>query len=422
MKLLNNEVLQVGDIVLTTGIGGLSASIRWKTSSDISHAMLVVQPGSLVDSTSEGVQARNPQRMPIEDGCTVHVLRLLTPPTQVQLDRIIHYARSQIGAKYAYKEAYLSVIGPVRPGSKRQFCSRLVSRAYAEAGIHLAVSVDFCSPGDLQRSSLLREVPNVTRPISDEELLVIRQIPDTTQVMMEATNALLEDVRKITPGIETLNDVNAFLYQNRGFDAVVNKIIQESGYLDVWRFERDKNPWQYDLQLMHSANLSEEAKEHYCSVLVEEAEDSLQRYEVCRAQYTQWVEETALETFRTYKDLYETLVQLHLTRVRVATEWLQANAPERLSAAPPRPVLEPHSKEWFAALEKINAAQAAMTHAAIATVGRIDVCSICGDEPSKAYRLVGRNIPVGAVHSLRLCNDCWGIRRSMYAESPGLVS
>ena len=53
---------------------------------------------------------------------------------------------------------------------------------------------------------------------------------------------------------------------------------------------------------------------------------------------------------------------------------------------------EPHSQEWFAALQKFNPQQAAMTSKIIELAGRLDVCSICGDEQSIVYTLNDPNI------------------------------
>ena len=72
----------------------------------------------------------------------------------------------------------------------------------------------------------------------------------------------------------------------------------------------------------------------------------------------------------------------------------------------------PHTKEWFAALRKINPQQAAMTEQIIKLAGRNDVCSICGDEESSLYRMVAEpTLPV------RLCDDCKRIQKQMYGTS-----
>jgi hypothetical protein len=66
-----------------------------------------------------------------------------------------------------------------------------------------------------------------------------------------------------------------------------------------------------------------------------------------------------------------------------------------------------------AALEVWNPAQAAITRAVNATVGSADVCSIWGDDPAKDYRLEEGHRPPEGADTLRLCDDCVEIRRSM---------
>jgi hypothetical protein len=204
-------------------------------------------------------------------------------------------------------------------------------------------------------------------------------------------------------------------------DAAFNKILNSSGYLGVWRFEKNKNPWQYDLDLLIEENVADAFKLDYCMMLDAQAEEGLQRYEVNRAGYTLLVEETGLETFRTFLVLYETLVSLHQQRVRVARQWLQMKAPHLVPKSASLPVLIPHSGEWFEALKKQNPHQAAVTRTIIELAGQTDVCSICGDRPSKVYRLIGSELLVQPVNTFRLCSECWQIRRQQYAESPGLI-
>jgi len=52
-----------------------------------------------------------------------------------------------------------------------------------------------------------------------------------------------------------------------------------------------------------------------------------------------------------------------------------------------------------------------MTQKIVEHAGKASVCSICGDEPARDYRLEEAQRPVGGVDTLRLCDDCWEIRR-----------
>jgi hypothetical protein len=79
--------------------------------------------------------------------------------------------------------------------------------------------------------------------------------------------------------------------------------------------------------------------------------------------------------------------------------------------------LKPHTREWFAELEKTNPRQAAMTRAIVEAAGHVDVCSICGDEPASDYKLASEQAAPGVLSTLRLCDDCLRIRRGMEGES-----
>lgn len=74
--------------------------------------------------------------------------------------------------------------------------------------------------------------------------------------------------------------------------------------------------------------------------------------------------------------------------------------------------MKPNTPEWFEALELFNPDQAAITRQIISLAGREDVCSVCGDDESKDYKLESDNLPSNAVATLRLCKDCKQIRSS----------
>jgi hypothetical protein len=77
---------------------------------------------------------------------------------------------------------------------------------------------------------------------------------------------------------------------------------------------------------------------------------------------------------------------------------------------------KPHSPDWFRALEAFNPAQAATIKQIVDLAGRVDVCSMCGDDPANDYQLVGEHLERDAVATVRLCDDCRLLRESMYAE------
>jgi len=82
----------------------------------------------------------------------------------------------------------------------------------------------------------------------------------------------------------------------------------------------------------------------------------------------------------------------------------------------------PHTPEWFTALEAVNPFQAGLTRGVLASVGRDDVCSICGDYPAQDYHLTGQKLAPNAVATLRLCDDCREFRKGMHNEVYVLLS
>jgi hypothetical protein len=87
VKKIDYMQLQPGDILLTTSLAAESWSIRAGTKSDISHAMLYVSSTSVIDSTGDGVHARNLQKMFYDDKCAIHALRPKDPLTADQLTK-----------------------------------------------------------------------------------------------------------------------------------------------------------------------------------------------------------------------------------------------------------------------------------------------------------------------------------------------
>ncbi|OIQ97589.1 hypothetical protein GALL_203480 [mine drainage metagenome] len=421
MRKLNESALQIGDIILTTTTDLSSKGIRKVTRSDISHALIYVESYSVIDAMPDGVHSRNTQRLFWEDKCAVHVLRLAEGLGETQSRRIVNYVRGRIGTQYSKVEAARSVLGGARSPSRRQFCSRLVAQAYASAGLDLVADPHYCAPEQLKNSKRLIDVQGAVQPVSNEEIKRWEGINDTLQSMRDATNTLLSGARAKNARIEAVNDIDHHLQVTPGDDAYFTDLYERSGYLTIWVAERDKNHWQYDLQAMLDAQGSDEAKKQYCENLLGDDEEGLVRFEVNLAGYSLLAEEFPLETFRRLKTLYEKLVELHLKRRQTAAQWLRLKGLVSLPERNPVVLLTPHTSEWFAALAAWNPQQATHTKSILQQSGSDAVCSVCGDEPAKDYRLIGPGVPDGVICTLRLCSDCWQIRAEMHAESLALL-
>ncbi len=402
---LNEEVLRPGDIILVTQSSTISASIRLMTWSDISHAMVYVEDRSVIDATFAGVQASNTQRLWFEADRPVHVLRLKTSPTPDQLQTIILDLRTKIGTRYSVPQVLATLVPAKISAGRRQFCSRLVAQAFAAAGIELVAKPESCTPGRLKRSALLAPVPNATVPVSKEEMDFFETIPDLPKIMHNTTNTFLAGVRTIASKVEDFQDVADLLTKHPEHDAAICAAIERSGYLEVWRIEQQKNPWQYDLGLMNCE--PQDGMADYCWNVLRNETQEPNRYIRNRGSYDTYARQFPCRYFRIMAELHEHLAALHATRVDVAQRWLEAAG--ELPAFEPAPLV-PHTPEWFSACAHWSPAQAAMTRHVVEAAGNLEVCSICGDDPATAYRLPVDQRSSAGVDTLRLCDDCLQIR------------
>ncbi|WP_223480605.1 MULTISPECIES: YiiX/YebB-like N1pC/P60 family cysteine hydrolase [unclassified Pseudomonas] len=397
-------LIQLGDVVLTTTPEPMSQTIRKVIGADISHAMICVGKSSVIDSTGDGVHARNLDRLILEPGCAGYVLRPVEPLTTDQLHSVISFARAAVGTRYSMTGAAKSVLAGFVAG-RRQFCSRLVAQAYRDVGVNLVSDADFCHPGEFLKSAALVEVPNVLRNLSAEEEADWREDIDNVQAMRDSTNVLLREARKLFSEIESLNDIDAYLVEHQEGDAHLVQALRSSRYLELWRDEFERNSWQYHVAMMEGHDGSAERKQRYCEELLANEKLCQNRFVLNHAGYVTVNALHPRQYFALKIELYDLLTQFHSRRIRAATTWLERRG--LLEPAPPK-MLRPHTPEWFASLREWNPKQAAMTEAAIKATGSSDVCSVCADEPVRDYAFV--SIPAAGPGTFRLCDDCFCIQ------------
>lgn len=327
MKAIDYRPLQPGDILLTTSQEARSWSVRTGTKSDISHAMLYVANSSVIDSTSDGVHARNLQKVFYEDDCAIYAFRPIKPLTVQQIRTIVRYARSVVGTKYAIVDAVRSVTKPKVSGGARQFCSRLVARAYLEAGIQLVDNPDFCTPEQLKGSPLLQELISPAVEISAEVKAEVESRPNRADGMIQVTNAFLRQVRSFTPQIESINDAFEFLVSNQGFDDQVHAALKSSGYLDFWQLERLEFNWRYDLEAMKELASNDPSVlpelTNYCLISLRDIENGdFDHWDQSLLAWKQSAESYGLKSLWAMAQLHENLVEGVQLRRAVAQSWL----------------------------------------------------------------------------------------------------
>lgn len=321
MKKINVEVLQKGDVVLSTSTATESRAIRLVTLSDISHAMLCVSRSSVMDSTGEGVQARNPDKIHYQDSCAVYILRLKDPISNNKLDAVINYVRENVGKPYTVEETFLTV-AKIGKGSSKQFCSRLVARAFASVGIKLVMNPNFCTPAGLKRSKLLKLVDNPTVSVSKEDVDNLKQYGDKTEGMRYVTTSLINKAKEIFSEIEDLNDITRIAIERPEYDEDLSKALKDSGYLDYWREEINEYSWRYNPQEMVSYYLTlhdPSSLLDYCTQTLDDEKNGVfNHWKITEYSLREYFRDYPRKTLEVMLELYLNLNKHHHLRIATA--------------------------------------------------------------------------------------------------------
>lgn len=410
MKRIKIDILQVGDIILTASRTKTGKAVRISTRGIVSHAMIVVQHGSVIDSTSAGVQAWSLQRVFFADDEEIFVFRLRSELSPLTMACVVDFARSEIGTRYSIAEAARSVKAVWKPRNRREFCSRLVARAYASVGLNLVDDHDYCTPEELRNSPLLVELANTTERVTPDEVEYLQDRPNLIQMTVDAQNAILAVARHLDPNIENFTDVDNLVHNHPEWDSVIAQAYRKSGYLELWKRELEANPWRYDLTLMESITkpaILEDLRGD-CIATIREAYSGGLRYAVNLAHYEARQQNSPRETTALLVNLYQTLVRNDLQRRETARNWLLRHHPNDVAAHMERVV--PHSDLWFSIVDRVEPTLGVLARIAIENNQSLDVCSSCGD-PASVYRIANSADAMPGVPALRLCDDCFAIRR-----------
>ncbi len=176
---LNHDALEIGDIIVSTTTEAPSIAIR-RIGAPVSHVMLYVGGGQVVEAVGEGVVYR-----PLTEALAHSYVGVafrhptMTPDQALQVrdyvgqrigaaydyDLIVAHARYQLGRvvcqqlPQALQDRCMSLVGPVdigRGNDGRFICSSLVAEAFAAAGVPLLpVPARSTNPGDIALSANL---------------------------------------------------------------------------------------------------------------------------------------------------------------------------------------------------------------------------------------------------------------------------
>lgn len=315
MYLFDRTKLKSGDIILTRSNEKNSSLICKVTKSDFSHAILYVGESSYIHSDPYGVHSSNIQRLLIDELRYAKVMRVNDP---VDIEKAITYARLQVGTSYS-KVSAANAFAKVftKHDAKRQFCSRLVAKAYETAGINLVANSDACLPQEIADSECVGEVKGCLYQAKSEEI-EFAQSYDPIKNQSEITNNILKSVRKLLGSkIQSLADITSALIANPKYDNEITEIYESSGYLTMWAYEQERNPWRYNVDLFRSLPLSESEQYALATQELEIANRLLNLYKYNLEQFF-YIRELhglkyANQQFLLYNKLVENAIEHKLT-------------------------------------------------------------------------------------------------------------
>jgi hypothetical protein len=116
---------------------------------------------------------------------------------------------------------------------------------------------------------------------------------------------------------------STYLIKNPGCDLEVTKIVIDSGYLNLWEIDIQKNPWHYDFETF---------KNHYPEIqyaymgkwLISFCKEIFSRFTGMHQYYEEKLLMTKIEYFQVMHELYAKLLRLNNQRMEVGIDALIA--------------------------------------------------------------------------------------------------
>jgi len=311
MYIFNLSKLRAGDILLINTSERYSAIMQKYADSPYHHAMLYVGGSSLIHSNKgPGVQADNPMRMYFEKADAAIALR---PKSSVDLPLIqaaIDQARNKVGTEYSVEEAQRTIKEKKEEEYEpnRQFCTRFVAQIYANVGLQIVENADYCTPKDLENSKYFDVIADILKDADEEELAYAMEPVTGLSKQIDINNEILSKARALSGlDLQTFNQLSDYMEDHPEKDKEISVILEESGFLEMWKWEREKNPCHYEYKSFTTTYKKSDRRVAGIQLL-ELAGDLEYRYSVNLLSYTKLYEQTRLRFFKLLVGLYQNLM------------------------------------------------------------------------------------------------------------------
>lgn len=311
--IIDLDKLKYGDIILTRSNDKTCLKIREYAKSNYSHALIYKGNKSCLESNAFGVQAVNPQRLIFENQDDVVIMRYKSPKESYFLESGLAKAAVKVGMSYASRhelmKSYLDILEKANENT-RQFCTRFVAQVYEDSGIKIVANPDYCSPADIESSTLLSQITNILREGSVAEIELALEKETLVDSQTDSTFVFLESVRKLTGlDIQTFDDVDNYLLKNPEKDGDINSLINQTDYFRLGDLEKEKNILMYNPETF----LENYGIEQCVKTSSEEIHNELVRaynFKMAIEKYKKLFNETQLEYFASHMKCYERQLEL----------------------------------------------------------------------------------------------------------------
>lgn len=262
---LDPSKLRMGDIILTRNKKGpISWLIRLFTISFFSHAALYVGGNSYMEAIGCGVHAQNILRLTFRRKTDVVVFRYAGLQRD-DLKRIVEFVRYRHGMAYgiidAIKAGVYAIFGgkiALKMHANQTFCSQLVASAYSEIGVKNinGRSNLFVRPKDVYKEKKIERVADVYRKITNEEEKIAAKegiIDGQDKVVSSMMKKIWKVLKKEGVYIKGVSEIDRGIYEIKSVqkrnevDHKIGKIIRNSGYLEMWKWDMDNSPENYSI-------------------------------------------------------------------------------------------------------------------------------------------------------------------------------
>ncbi|MDB5047768.1 MAG: hypothetical protein JWO30_839 [Fibrobacteres bacterium] len=236
------------------------------------------------------------------------------------------WARTNYAAQYNLLGAIGAGIGVEFESERKQtFCSKFACMAYQNIGHSVVDNPSIATPSDISKSGHLYRIDKYLVKIEKEDE---DSEPNQNERQKALINAFMMNVREIAgKNVQTFNDVDQIVLENRELDKPISDLLVQSGYLNMWQWDVEICPFHYDLDNLGAHvkkwGFTKEDLMDYCADQIKACDENERRYANNLAVCEDLMSKRPRQFIRLKINLYNTLIRQTEIRKEVAEKGSQ---------------------------------------------------------------------------------------------------